>query len=198
MDSSSTSSKGFFKTACYFEISLLFLAVVIGWMTDINPFQDIYFSEIAVFYGLIGTLPLILMYFFTDKLPFDAIKRVKKILLDTLGENLQHCHWTDLLVLATITGISEEVLFRGVLQPWLEQSLGAAIGLMVSSLIFGLIHAVTPLYGLLATLMSYYLGISLDFTETRNLLTPILIHTFYDFFAFILLMRTFSKISHDK
>jgi membrane protease YdiL (CAAX protease family) len=198
MSSSPPSPQNFFKTACYFEGSLIIIAVVIGWMTDINPFKFLYFSEATVFYSLMGTLPLILLYFITQQLPFESIKRIQKILLETLGKSLNDYHWTDLLVLAAITGMSEEILFRGALQPWLEQSFGLDIGLMVSSLIFGLMHAVTPLYGLLATLMSYYLGLSLDFSETRNLLTPILIHTFYDFFAFIILMRTYSKMTHDQ
>ncbi|MCK5727965.1 MAG: CPBP family intramembrane metalloprotease [Methylococcales bacterium] len=197
MSLSTTSSDHFFKTACYFEAFFVVTAVVLGWMTDINPFADVYFSETVVFYGLIGTLPLILLYFITEKMPFNSFKEIKKILLETMGGSLQKYHWTDLLVLATITGISEEVLFRGVLQPWLEQSLGMGIGLIVSSLVFGLLHAITPLYGLLATLISYYLGWSLDIGESRNLFTPIIIHTFYDFFAFMALVHSLSKKTHD-
>jgi len=46
----------FFKSACYFEASLIFVAVILGWIADIDPFQNIYFSETAVAYGLIGTI----------------------------------------------------------------------------------------------------------------------------------------------
>ncbi len=197
MSLSSTSSDHFFRTACYFEAFFIVVAVVLGWMTDINPFANLYFSEMAVFYGLVGTFPLILLFLMTERLPFESFKVIKKILLETLGASLQKYHWTDLLVLAAITGISEEILFRGVLQPWLEQSLGMGMGLMVSSLVFGLLHAITPLYGLLATLISYYIGLSLDVGEVRNLFTPILIHTFYDFFAFMVLLHSLSKKTDD-
>jgi membrane protease YdiL (CAAX protease family) len=35
--------------------------------------------------------------------------------------------------LAAVAGISEEILFRGVLQPWLENSWGIVAGLIISS-----------------------------------------------------------------
>ncbi|MCK5872000.1 MAG: CPBP family intramembrane metalloprotease [Methylococcales bacterium] len=197
MSLSTPSSNHFFKTACYFEGFFIVVAVVLGWLTDINPFADLYFSEMGFFYGVVGTLPLIVLFFITERLPFESVKEIKKIVGETLGASLSHYHWTDLLVLAAITGISEEILFRGVLQPWLEQSLGMGIGLMVSSLVFGLLHAITPLYGLLATLISYYMGVSLDFGGSRNLVTPILIHTFYDFFAFMILLHSVSKKTND-
>jgi len=187
------SSHNFFKTACYFESSLILIAIIIGWLTDIDPFLALYFSETAVFYGIIGTLPLLLLLLVTEYLPLKSLETIKNLLLKTLGENLHEYHWTDLLVLATIAGVSEEILFRGTLQPWLEQNLGFNNGLIISCVIFGLVHAVTPLYAILAGIISFYLGIALDFGENRNLLTPIIIHSLYDFFAFIVLMRSYSK-----
>jgi membrane protease YdiL (CAAX protease family) len=190
---STISSKNFFKTACYFEGALIFIAVIIGWLTGINPFWDIYFSEEAILYGIIGTFPLLLFFLISEQLPFKSFKKIKHLLQESLAKDLYHYHWTDLFILAAIAGISEEILFRGALQPWLEQSLGLNEGLIVSSLIFGLVHAVTPLYAVLATLISLYLGLSLDYGESRNLLIPIIIHTLYDFFAFIILMRNYRK-----
>ena len=92
---------------------------------------------------------------------------------------------------ATIAGFSEELLFRGALQPWLENVTGIPTGLVISNAIFALVHAVTPLYALLAMLMGLYLGISLDYGGERNLITPIVIHGFYDFVAFIAILRDY-------
>jgi membrane protease YdiL (CAAX protease family) len=92
-----------------------------------------------------------------------------------------------------IAGFSEEVLFRGALQPWLENVTGITNGLLISNLIFALVHAVTPLYALLAMLMGLYLGMSLDYDTERNLLTPIVIHSLYDFIAFIVILRNYRK-----
>jgi membrane protease YdiL (CAAX protease family) len=95
-------------------------------------------------------------------------------------------------VLSAIAGISEEVLFRGVIQPWMETAWGATAGLLASNAIFGLLHAVTPLYAILAGLVGVYLGLALDYGDQRNLLTPIFIHGVYDFLAFMVVMRAYA------
>jgi len=181
----------FFKSACYFEASLIFVAVILGWIADIDPFQNIYFSETAVAYGLIGTIPLFLMFLALEKIQGESVVKIRELLLNTLGPGLHLYHWTDLFMLAAIAGISEELLFRGVIQPWIEASWGITAALIGSNIIFGLVHAVTPLYAVLATLVGIYLGLSLDYGGERNLLIPIIIHGFYDFLAFVALMRVY-------
>ena len=181
----------FFKSACYFEASLILVAVLLGWIAGINPFATIYFSETALAYGLLGTVPLFLMFLSLEQIQGKSVGDIRKLLLNTLGPGLHRYHWTDLLILAAIAGVSEELLFRGVIQPWIERSWGMAAGLIVSNIVFGLVHAVTPLYALLAALVGIYLGLSLDYGGDRNLLTPIIIHGGYDFLAFVALMRVY-------
>ena len=193
---SQPSPENFFKSACYFEASLILVAFVLAWIAGINPIEDLHFSETAIGYGIIGTVPLCLLFFALESLRFQSTVKIKQLLLETLGTSLVARHWTDLFVLAMIAGISEEILFRGVLQPWLEQAWGMNAGLLLSSLLFGLVHAVTPLYALLATLVSLYLGLCLDYGESRNLLTPILIHGLYDFLAFLAIIRSY-KLLHE-
>ncbi len=120
------------------------------------------------------------------------------MLFETLGPGLHRYHWTDLLILASIAGLSEELLFRGVIQPWIESSWGMTAGLVGSNIIFGLAHAVTPLYAVLATLVGIYLSLSLDYGGDRNLLVPIVIHGLYDFLAFIALMRAYRASSLNR
>jgi len=191
MDKSLLKFDEFFKTACYFEASLAVVAVFLGWVADIDPFQNIYFSETAIAYGVIGTVPLFLMFLALERMQGESVVNIRKLLLNTLGPGLHRYHWTDLFMLAAIAGVSEELLFRGVIQPWIEASWGIAAGLIVSNIIFGLVHAVTPLYAVLAAIVGIYLGLSLDYGGDRNLLTPIIIHGFYDFLAFVALMRVY-------
>jgi membrane protease YdiL (CAAX protease family) len=181
----------FFASACYFEASLIIIAIVIGWLSDINPFANLYFSENALAIGIIATIPLLFLFIGLHNSSNKAMSTIKQFLLDALCPNLHYRHWSDLLLLATIAGIGEEVLFRGVIQPWLETSFSVNIALLLSNLIFALLHAITPLYAFLALLMGLYLGLSLDISGERLLLTPIIIHSLYDFFAFMLLMRTY-------
>lgn len=183
--------QNFFKVACYFEGSLIVVAIVLGWIADIDPFANIMFSERAVFYGFIGTIPLFVFFVALYQIQIDAFQQIKRTLLETLAPSMHRYHWTDLFILGAIAGITEEILFRGVIQPWMESTWGMTEGLIASSIIFGLVHAVTPLYALLATLVGIYLGLSMDYGGQRNLLNPIIIHGLYDFLAFLVIVRTY-------
>ena len=191
MDKSLFKFDDFFKSACVFEASLILGAVGLGWIASINPFENIHFSEMALVYGVIGTMPLFLMFLALEKIQGESVVKIKNLLLNTLGPGLHRYHWTDLLILASIAGVSEELLFRGVIQPWIENSWGATAGLIASNILFGLVHAVTPLYAVLAMLVGIYLGLSLTYGGETNLLVPIIIHGFYDFLAFVVLMRIY-------
>ncbi|WP_347988209.1 CPBP family intramembrane glutamic endopeptidase [Methylomonas sp. AM2-LC] len=183
----------FFKTACLFEGALIVVAIVLGWLTNTDPFANLHFSEAALGLGLLATLPMLIMFFVIQQLPNLAVQKIRDLLLATLGPPLYRRHWTDLFVLSSIAGISEELLFRGVLQPWLENSFNMMTGLVASNLVFALVHAITPIYALLALLIGLYLGVSLDYQGERNLLVPMVIHALYDFVAFIVILRNYKK-----
>lgn len=191
-----TSSKNFFTLACYFEASLVIVAIVLGWFSGIDPFKYMIFSEPAIFIGLLGTLPLIILFIALNKIDNKFLQQIRQILLDTFGPAMHKQHWTNLLILAAIAGIAEEILFRGVIQPWMESLWGMTAGLIGSNIIFGLVHAVTPLYAILATLFGIYLGLSMDYGVHRNLLTPIIIHGLYDFFAFLVILSAYRLQKH--
>jgi membrane protease YdiL (CAAX protease family) len=165
--------------------------LLLGWIANINPFATLYFSETAIAIGVLGTLPLWLLFLSLEHLSQKSVMDIRDLLLKTLAPSLHQRHWTDLLLLATIAGVSEELLFRGVIQPWITASWGIVAGLWVSNIIFGLVHAVTPLYALLVTLVGLYLSLSMEVGGTNNLLIPIIIHSLYDFLAFIALMRMY-------
>lgn len=185
-----------YQTACYFEGSLILLAIFLGSIADIDPFEHLVFSEKAIFYGILGTIPPYMIFVTLNRMPYASTQKIKQILIDTLGASLEKKSWADLLVLATIAGVSEEILFRGVIQPWMENSWGMVAGLVASSLLFGLIHAATFLYAVIATAISLYLGLCLDDGDTRNLVTPIVIHALYDFLAFLAIMKSYRATQH--
>jgi uncharacterized protein len=191
MKNHSPKTENFFKSACYFEGSLVIVAIGLGWIADVDPFTSLTFSETALAVGLLTTLPLLVIFFALQQLPYTPLQKIRSLLLQTLGPRLYRQHWTDLLILATIAGFSEEVLFRGVLQPWMENAWGLTAGLIASNLVFAAVHAVTPLYALLAMLVGLYLGICLDYGGERNLLIPMFIHALYDFVAFVVILRDY-------
>jgi hypothetical protein len=83
---------------------------------------------------------------------------------------LGHLRWWEMVALSCLAGLSEEVFFRGILQP--------EIGLALASLVFGLLHAISLPYVVWATLMGGYLGCLLQLTQ--HLWVPIITHTLVD------------------
>lgn len=193
MPSSSTDALKFLHAACVFEASLIIVALLLGWLANIDPFAQLVLSETAVLYGVLGTLPLLLLFLALQAAPLEALQAIRRLLQQLMIRRLIGLHWTDLLMLAAIAGIAEEVLFRGVIQPWLERAWGLPVGLWLCALLFGLVHFITPLYCVFAIFMSVYLSLSLDYGINRNLLTPIVIHGLYDFVALLLLIRSAPK-----
>ena len=86
-----------------------------------------------------------------------------------------------MVLVSALAGIGEELLFRGVIQDGLNLHFSTAASLIIASLLFGLAHAVTPAYFIIASLMGLYLGWL--YLHTGNLLIPIIVHGLYDWIA---------------
>ena len=87
--------------------------------------------------------------------------------------------WPDLIWLGLLPGLSEELLFRGVMLPALGSNL---VALIVSSMVFGVLHLSGEQqwpYVIWATVIGLILGYSA--IATGNLLIPILAHTLTNF-----------------
>lgn len=71
----------------------------------------------------------------------------------------------------------EEILFRGLLFRWLEKTVGAPLGIVVSGLLFGAIH-LSPI----AIVPTFLLGmlLALIYHRTKNLWTCIFFHAYFN------------------
>lgn len=183
----------FLTLATWFEGGLILLAYALGWLLSVDPLAAWSFDPAALGLGLAGTLPLCLVFAATYRFPFAGMRDIKNFLVDKLGPLLGGCGAWELLYLGLLAGVSEEILFRGFLQPWLERDWGWLGGLVFSNMIFALVHWVTPLYALLAGLTGAYLGWAMDFGGERNLLIPTTIHALYDFLAFLAVAATYRR-----
>jgi membrane protease YdiL (CAAX protease family) len=83
----------------------------------------------------------------------------------------------DICLISIWAGLAEELLFRGVIQ--------ARWGLVWASILFGVLHFVTPAYALLAMVIGFYIGLVHHFFQ--SLLIPIQLHAIYDFGALLYL-----------
>ncbi|MCC6763426.1 MAG: CPBP family intramembrane metalloprotease [Deltaproteobacteria bacterium] len=85
----------------------------------------------------------------------------------------------DVVVIAALSGTTEELFFRGVLLP--------ETGVVASSLCFGALHALTPTYFAWATAVGA--GMSALTLTADSLVVPIVAHATYNFGALLLLRR---------
>lgn len=183
----------FFKTAFFFEANLAIVALVLGWIVNIVPYQDLAIDNTAVSIGLLGTLPLFLLFRLLYSHPFFGFDKIKETLIETIGQQLAELRWPQLLALAAAAGFGEELLFRGTIQPWLENIGGYQFGLLASNVIFGLVHAISRMYAIITGAVGIYLGYLMDINDQRNLLAPMITHGLYDFLAFIVVADTVRK-----
>lgn len=149
------------------------------------------------------TLPLALSAVLLDKIEddFPALQDVtmatQRSVLALLGGTFKP--WIGLVAsicLGMAAGFGEELLFRGVLQSKLASFVGSYAAVGISSIIFGLLHAVTPLYAFLATVASVYFGgLYLSF---GNLAVPILCHAIYDIGALLFAHWQVSRLSPEQ
>ena len=124
--------------------------------------------------------------------PTSGIQQIREFMRDTLGPLLSRCRSIDLLLLAILAGLCEEVLFRGFLFAYVWQ-FNQSLAVIVCNLAFGLAHLVTPLYAFLAAIAGLYLTALLAVDPSPNLLLPITAHAAYDFVAFLIIVREFRR-----
>jgi hypothetical protein len=158
--------------------STLLLGVAAAWsalggidlVAAASPSVDALIAGAAAGLALASTLPLITARWARRVLVLRGLKRAWDSLESGLGPGLGT---GDIIVLAVCSAISEEVFFRGVLQP--------EIGLVASSAIFGLLHPLGIAYVIWATAAGAGLGGL--YLATGSLVAPAVAHGTYNLVA---------------
>lgn len=115
--------------------------------------------------------------------------RLVSFVVEQLGPVLATRSPAELALLAGLAGLSEEFLFRGVVQVGLARMLPEVGALLAASVLFGLVHFASRAYALLAGVMGLYLGVL--FLVQGSLLAPIITHALYDFVALVYVARRY-------
>lgn len=139
-------------------------------------------------WGIAATGPLLLGLSWILATSWGPARRLVALVAGQLRPLLLGCSTAQLGLLAALAGISEEVLFRGVVQVGLSRALPEIQALLVTSVLFGLVHFASRAYAVLAGVMALYLGAL--FLIQGSLLAPIVTHSLYDFVALIYLVRS--------
>ena len=174
------------------EGALLLAALFLGWLLDFRPTQNLWWDWADFGYGLLATVPILFMLAAALLYSGSGIQQLCEFVRDTLGPFLSRCHTVDLLLLAMLAGLCEEILFRGLLYGWISE-FDQGLAIIIANAAFGLAHLVTPLYAFLAAIAGLYLTALLVVDPSPNLLIPITAHTTYDFIAFLIVVRDFRQ-----
>ena len=175
-----------------FSIAFIFIAFGVGWVLGVSPIQHLNWNGLDLVIGAIAALPMFFCFLLVVRIPIQAFEKIKKFLLDELGPRIEHGTILELFILSIFIGLGEEMLFRGVLQSWASQY-GIVAAIVFTNLLFGIVHSVTRLYVVIATLMGVYLSLLLIFFSPQNLLIPITTHTVYDFLCFVYILRLYRQ-----
>lgn len=159
----------------------------------------------AVAIGVGVAVTLLWLVVWMDRQGWAWLTEIEQVVQQALVPSLVRCSIWQLACLAALAGVGEELLFRWAIQGGIELGLrwlqvgellavaswvtGDAatflLAAVVSAFLFGLCHAVTRAYWVLASLMG--LVFSLMVVSGGGLLAAILAHGLYDFLVFLLL-----------
>jgi membrane protease YdiL (CAAX protease family) len=170
------------------EGGLALLAVFLGRLFGQAMLLDLSWDPGGWLWGAAAAVPMAALFAAMNRWPVGPLARIRRFGEEVVRPLLAGCTVIDLLGISVLAGVGEEMLFRDFLQGACQRWFGAvAPAVAVASLAFGLLHAVTPTYAVLAALLGAYLGVV--WWLSGNLMVAIVAHALYDFAALLWLMR---------
>lgn len=182
----------FLLSAGLFEGGLLVVAFVLGWILGVNPTAELQWTTEGFGLGAVATIPMLLLLAACFLSTAGGIRQIRNFLRDVLGPVLDQCRLIDIIFLAMLAGVCEEVLFRGLLYQW-SRDWNPTLAIIMTNVLFGLAHSITPLYAWLAGIIGLYLTALMFLGPSPNLLIPITTHTVYDFIAFLVVLWDYRR-----
>lgn len=150
------------------------------------------FQQIGI--GLTIAAAMAAFFWILDKLPLEQFQQISDYIKGSFLRQLKNITRLNRFLICFTAGLGEEILFRGFIQiavmeycPYTDYSINIILGVAVSALIFGVAHAISPLYAALSALAG--IVFSMAFLQTGFLIAPIIAHVGYDFWAIERLIR---------
>ena len=138
------------------EFSLAGLATLLGWLFGINPFRGLAWHDLGqllddIVCGGLAVVPLLGMFYWLRTSRLAVFRQLRQLLYEQILPHFTRASRTELAWLSLAAGIGEELLFRGftlsAFQAHLDpQVLGGWLPLILSSVLFGLVHCVSWTY----------------------------------------------------
>jgi membrane protease YdiL (CAAX protease family) len=191
MNAPSQRSNGF-AMAVVVEGGLAVVAVTLAWLFRVSLREQ--FPALgaplvaAVARGLLATLAMLLIFWLLVNSNLPQLRRLREQVQWLVNEMFPAATAAEFAMIATLAGVGEELLFRGVLQTKLAEWTTPTLGLLLASLLFGLAHALSKLYFAFAVAVGAFLGwLALEYND---LVGPMVAHGLYDFLALLYLARS--------
>ncbi|MCC7474529.1 MAG: CPBP family intramembrane metalloprotease [Pirellulales bacterium] len=180
-----------FKMAVLVEGGLAIAALVFAWLfgTPLREFMPSGSREAvaACLRGTLATLPLLAAFWWLVHSRLPALRELRAQVEGVIHELFPTASIAQLVLIAVLAGVGEELLFRGVLQSKITVWTTPFIGIVLTSLLFGAAHALSKTYFVFAIFVGGYLG---WFTlYYHDLFAPMMTHALYDFVALVYLTR---------
>lgn len=173
--------------AVIFEGSLAPLSLFLGWWIGHNPLSRFSWVGVDALWGAAAMLPLAAIFLSIIRWPLGPLRQIKQFCEEEFVPLLAGSSWSDIALIALSAGVGEEMLFRGVVQSALGSWLGVYWGLVLASVLFGLLHPISLPYVVVTTCVGFYIG--LTYLLSGNLLTAIVAHGLYDFVLMAYLLK---------
>lgn len=170
-----------------FEGGFVGVAFLLGWLLGQPPLERFEWSLAGAAAGIAACLPMLLVAAVLLRWPVGPLGSIKQFSEGIIRPLFAPCNLLDLGLISLLAGLGEEMLFRGVLQPVFVGRWGFWPGLAAASVLFGLLHPITPAYIGLAAAVSVYLGYI--FEASGSLMAVVVAHALYDFVMLVYLVR---------
>lgn len=174
------------------EGGIALIAVFLAWLFGVPLRDQIPKLGIPLFLavgrGLAATVPMLVAFWWLVHSDRPTLRQLRHQVDRLMSEMFPNASVGQLALIATLAGVGEELLFRGVLQTILSWWSTPIVGIVITGFLFGLAHALSRIYFLLAAVIGLYLGgLAWYFND---LIAPITAHGVYDFVALVYLCRT--------
>lgn len=168
------------------QMAFFFVGVALMYLTGTTLTNDGLPVEVAVAAGLSIGVVAFMAVLLLSKSQTNLGEALRKR-VDATSSVLGSLSIPAILVLSVAAGVFEELLFRGVLQSWLSQSLHYSIGIGLSAIIFGLLHFGSTATFLFTSLYGLTFGVAYHLTE--SLVFVMIWHAAYDFVALLFIVK---------
>ncbi len=173
--------------AVLFEGALIVLAWGLGLLLETPFSEQTFVTGPAIALGVAATMPLFLGLYWTIRSSWSVLVGLRRVIEDQVVPLFAGCTVWGIATISILAGVGEEALFRGVIQTNLAGAMGVVAALLVTSVLFGLVHFVTSTYAVMAGIIGLYLGVISIWSG--NVFVPMVVHALYYFVALMYLAR---------